>query len=245
MKIYKSHPRYASLKEREVIVKGIAHGITSLHGLIAQGRGEAFDYLLGEKTQKFAKEAEKAAAAALLLAKKPVISVNGNTAVLCPKEIIILAKVANAEIEVNLFHNSAARRIKIAKLFKGHGAKILGVGQNRRIPGLKSSRGKVEGKGIYSADLVLLAIEDGDRTEALKRMKKKVIAIDLNPLSRTARKANITVVDNVTRAIPEIGRLAKKLKRYKRHGLELIVGKFNNHKNLKLAEKLIRQNIGR
>ena len=39
MKIPKSHPRYESLMRREKIVKGIESGITSMHGLIAQGRG--------------------------------------------------------------------------------------------------------------------------------------------------------------------------------------------------------------
>lgn len=35
-------------------------------------------------------------------------------------------------------------------------------------------------------------------------MGKKVIAIDLNPLSRTARTATLTIVDEVTRALPLI-----------------------------------------
>jgi 4-phosphopantoate--beta-alanine ligase len=39
-------------------------------------------------------------------------------------------------------------------------------------------------------------------------MGKKVIAIDLNPLSRTARAATLTIVDDVTRAIPAITRAA-------------------------------------
>ncbi len=58
----KSHPRYKSLMTRDRIVKGVEKGITSLHGLIAQGRGEAFDYLIGEKTNDFAKKAIEAAA---------------------------------------------------------------------------------------------------------------------------------------------------------------------------------------
>jgi 4-phosphopantoate--beta-alanine ligase len=35
-------------------------------------------------------------------------------------------------------------------------------------------------------------------------MGKRVIAIDLNPLSRTARTATLTVVDELTRALPHI-----------------------------------------
>ncbi len=57
MKIPKSHPRYTSLKTRELIENGVKKGITSLVGLIAHGRGEAFDYLIGEKTHKSAIDA--------------------------------------------------------------------------------------------------------------------------------------------------------------------------------------------
>jgi 4-phosphopantoate--beta-alanine ligase len=57
---------------------------------------------------------------------------------------------------------------------------------------------------MYAADVVLVPLEDGDRCEVLVGMGKKVIAIDLNPLSRTAKTATLTVVDEVTRALPEI-----------------------------------------
>ena len=61
-----SHPRYASLRTRDAIVAGVEKGVTSIHGLIAHGRGEAFDYLLGERTRDFAREAFDAAAAMLI-----------------------------------------------------------------------------------------------------------------------------------------------------------------------------------
>ena len=44
-----THPRYLSLKIRDAITAGVEQGITSIHGLIAHGRGEAFDYLIGER----------------------------------------------------------------------------------------------------------------------------------------------------------------------------------------------------
>ena len=37
------HPRYESLRIREVLVASVASGLTSQHGLIAHGRGEALD----------------------------------------------------------------------------------------------------------------------------------------------------------------------------------------------------------
>ena len=57
---------------------------------------------------------------------------------------------------------------------------------------------------IEKADLVLVPLEDGDRCEALIRLGKQVIAIDLNPLSRTSRTATVTIVDEVSRALSGI-----------------------------------------
>ena len=82
-----THPRYLSLLTRERIVAGVERGVTSLHGLIAHGRGEAFDYLLGERTHPFAHRAIAAAAAALHSARHPVISVNGNACALAAADL--------------------------------------------------------------------------------------------------------------------------------------------------------------
>ena len=53
--IPKSHPRAKSLLIREKLVRGFDRGLVAKEGLLAHGRGEAFDYLLGEKTRKTAK----------------------------------------------------------------------------------------------------------------------------------------------------------------------------------------------
>jgi 4-phosphopantoate--beta-alanine ligase len=164
-----------------------------------------FDYILGEKTTKEARVASRAAAALLLRAKKPVISVNGNVAALCPKEIVLLSKAADAEIEVCLFHRSDERVSKIQKMLEENGAKgILGFLPEEKLPGIEHARGLCCRDGIFSADVVLIPLEDGDRAEALAKMGKRTIAIDLNPLSRTSRSATVTIVDEVTRAIPEL-----------------------------------------
>ncbi len=47
--IPKSHPRYESLVLRDKIVKAQKEGYLADSAMIAHGRGEAFDYLLGEK----------------------------------------------------------------------------------------------------------------------------------------------------------------------------------------------------
>jgi len=98
LNIPKSHPRFVSLSIREKIVKGYNDGLVAKEGLLAHGRGEAFDYLVGEKTSKTAKAAIKAAAVKLLSAQNPVISVNGNVAALCPKEIVQLANVPKPKL---------------------------------------------------------------------------------------------------------------------------------------------------
>jgi len=63
-------------------------------------------------------------------------------------------------------------------------------------------------------------------------MGKKVIAIDLNPLSRTAKNADITIVDNVTRAIPNIDKWVKKLRNAWKDDIEKIVSSWDNDKKL-------------
>ena len=108
--IPKSHPRAKSLYIRERLVEGFDSGLVAKEGLMAHGRGEAFDYLLGEKTSKYAQDAINAAAFTLVNAVHPVISVNGNVAALCPKEIVKLAKVTHSKIEVNLFYANEKRK---------------------------------------------------------------------------------------------------------------------------------------
>lgn len=189
------------------MVEGFKQGIVVPQGLIAHGRGEMFDYLLGERTTKESRVASRAAAALLLQAKHPVISVNGNVAILCPDDIVRLSEAASARIEIGLFHRTDERVSKIQKLLEEHGANdVLGFLPDAAIPGLEHMRALCTREGIYSADVVLIPLEDGDRAEALSRMGKKTIAIDLNPMSRTARNATVTIVDEVTRAIPELVR---------------------------------------
>jgi 4-phosphopantoate--beta-alanine ligase len=103
------------------------------------------------------------------------------------------------------------------------------------IPGLSHERGKVDSGGILSADVVLVPLEDGDRCRALVDMGKSVIAIDLNPLSRTAQCATITIVDNITRAIPNLSKFAQELKSSNEEALRKIIKEFDNKKNIALA----------
>ena len=240
MKIPKSHPRFVSLNIREKIVEGYNNGLVAKEGLLAHGRGEAFDYLIGEKTTKSTRTAISAAAVALLSAKNSVISVNGNMAALCPKEIIQLAKITKSKIEVNLFYHSEERKKKIVRHLKNAGAKqVLGTNprSNRRIIGIDSSRRIVDKDGIFAADVVLVPLEDGDRTQALKRAGKTVITFDLNPLSRTAQTADITIVDNVIRGMRLLISACRKNRTKK--------VSFNNKKALAEAISEIKNNLKR
>ncbi len=229
----RDHPRYKSLKQRDALVDGVREGVTVLQGLIAHGRGEAFDYLLGERTVVPALRAIEASVALLLVASDPVISVNGNTAVLCPRELVELSDVLGAKLEVNLFYRSSERAEKIEAILKKHGAeKVYGVSPSEEIVGLSSERRKVDRGGIFVGDVVLVPLEDGDRTEALVKSGKKVVAIDLNPLSRTSKTATITIVDNVVRAVPKMVEIAEKYKDKNEDELKRIVDDFDNRKNL-------------
>jgi 4-phosphopantoate---beta-alanine ligase len=233
-KIPKNHPRYHSLMTRELIAQAMKQGIVHETGLIAHGRGEAFDYLLGETTIPLADDAEKIAAAALLCAKNPVISLNGNVTALAADSCISLAKRIPAKLEVNLFHRTPERVEKIAAFLRKKGVKTLyGVHPDARIPGLESDRALCEKKGIFTADVVLVPLEDGDRCQALQRMGKTVIAIDLNPLSRTAQTATITIVDDVTRAIPRIEDWIVSFQQEQQSHLKKLVSTWDNSSNLR------------
>ncbi|WP_276280894.1 4-phosphopantoate--beta-alanine ligase [Halorussus caseinilyticus] len=236
------HPRAQSLRTRHRIEEGVEKGITSKQGLIAEGRGEAYDYLLGERTLPSAERAERAAAARLLLADHPVLSVNGNVAALVPDEMVELAETVGADIEVNLFNRTRERMETIADHLRDHGAEdVKGLAADARIPGLDHERAKVDAEGIYDADVVVVPLEDGDRAEALAEMGKTEIVVDLNPMSRSPQTAAIPIVDNIVRAIPNVTRHARELADASREELEEIVAEFDREAALEEAERAIRR----
>lgn len=242
IEVPKSHPRYESLLTRHRIEEGVDKGITSRQGLIAQGRGEAYDYLLGERTIPSADEAERVAAAYLLLADHPVLSVNGNVAALCPGELVDLAAAVDADLEVNLFNRTDERMEAIVDHLRDHGAdEVKGLAADGRIPGLDHERAKVDADGIGDADVVLVPLEDGDRAEALAAMGKTELVVDLNPLSRSAQSATVPIVDNVIRAVPAVERHARELRDASREELRDIVDAFDRGAALDAAERAIRE----
>jgi len=107
--IPQSHPRRSSLLARQKLVDAAADGLLADSAMIAHGRGEAFDYLLGERTSNSAKNAIHEASARLLAAEHPVISVNGNTVVLAGEDLIRVAAVVGCPIEVNLYYRTRER----------------------------------------------------------------------------------------------------------------------------------------
>jgi 4-phosphopantoate--beta-alanine ligase len=241
-----NHPRYESLKLRYQILEAYKAGILADSGLIAHGRGEAFDYLLGEKTTPMARKAMEAAAAYLLLAQNPVISVNGNTAALVPEEIVRLADVIGAKLEINLFYRTPERVKAISKVLKDAGAdEILGLEDDpEQIPGLESPRSRASREGVYKADVVLVPLEDGDRAEALILQGKKVLTVDLNPLSRTSKTSTVTIVDNLVRAIPYLEKEVIRLQKADKIQLKRIIDSFHNEHNLKeTLDMLVRNYI--
>jgi len=238
------HPRYESLLTRHRIEAGVDKGITSRQGLIAEGRGETFDYLLGERTIESADAAERAAAAQLLLAEHPVLSINGNVAALVPGESIELAEAVGADLEVNLFNRTEERMRAIVAHLEEHGAEdVKGLAADARIPGLSHERATVDADGIYDADVVLVPLEDGDRAEALGEMDKIEIVIDLNPKSRSAQVAAIPIIDNIIRAVPNITEHARELADASEEELRTIVEEFDREWALEDAERTIREGL--
>ena len=236
MTVPKNHPRYESLLIRDKMVKANEDGILAPSALIAHGRGEAFDYLLGEKTTLPAKRAMYVAIATMLLAKDPVISVNGNTTALVANDIIKLAKVLDAKIEINLFYRTPERVEKIAEVYKKLGYEnMLGTDEDtlKNLKGIENPRATASKNGIYDADAILVPLEDGDRAEILAKTGKSIITIDLNPLSRTSIKSNVSIVDNIIRAVPMMIQIAEDLKDLDNVLLRELIENFNNKENLK------------
>ena len=212
-----SHPRYASLMARKKMTDAAAAGMLAESALIAHGRGEAFDYLLGEKTCDVAQEAIRETSTRMKNAERCVISVNGNAVALAGTELIACAAVLNCPVEVNIYYRTPARmkallsalneqQKQAAELYPEisdqiSAVPILGADPDGRIPNLEGPRAKCHSDGILSADVILVPLEDGDRCEALIAMGKTVCVIDLNPLSRTARMASVTIVDELTRCV--------------------------------------------
>jgi len=245
-KIPPGHPRAISLIIREKLVEGFRNGIVVPEGLIAHCRGEAFDYLLGEKTTKYAHKAEKVAVCLLLLSNNSIISVNGNTAALCASKLVNLSNITKSRIEVNLFHKSTVRSKAIARILKKENAQeVLGLNTKLRstVKGISSNRKYVDKNGIMSSDTVFVALEDGDRTESLAKMGKKVISIDLNPLSRTAIASNVTIVDNIVRAIPNMISISKELENRDRSYLLQQIKNFDNIQNMHESLRMIRRGV--
>ncbi len=212
-----SHPRYASLMARKMLTDAASAGMLADSALIAHGRGEAFDYLLGEETCEPAKKAIIETAARLRSSEKCVISVNGNTVALAGTHLIACAAVLNCPIEVNIYYRTPERmkallsalhiqRQQAVELFPELvkeicSVEILGGNPDGKIPNLEGPRANCHTNGILSADTILVPLEDGDRCEALIAMGKTVCVIDLNPLSRTAHTATVTIVDELTRCV--------------------------------------------
>jgi 4-phosphopantoate--beta-alanine ligase len=74
-------------------------------------------------------------------------------------------------------------------------------------------------------------------------MGKKVISIDLNPLSRTAIASNVTIVDNIARAIPNMVSISKELVNSDRSYLLQQIKNFDNIQNMYESLKMIRKGI--
>lgn len=223
MTIHEDHPRRESLLSRQIIVDAQNNGLLADSALIAHGRGEAFDYLLGERTIPSAERAAIESVNRLATAHHPVISLNGNSTVLAGRDAVKLAALIGCKIEINIFYRTESRMSLLSQaldLIKVEAAseipvegippevwsqqvakvEILGKNPDTQIPGLEGPRAKCCSGGILAADVVLVPLEDGDRCEALIEMGKQVLVVDLNPLSRTARTATVTIVDNVSRA---------------------------------------------
>ena len=220
----KSHPRYQSLLMRHRLEMAAKAGMLADSALIAHGRGEAFDYLLGEATIASAHDATMEALAHLQNADCAVISLNGNAIALAGKELMQLASLLKIPVEVNVFYRTPERmKALLSHLYEIRDTnqldvEILGENPDAKIPGLEGPRAKCCESGIFNSDVILVPLEDGDRCEALVAMGKVVLVIDLNPLSRSAKMSSVTIVDELSRVADNLlhGAMQKILRKPRR-----------------------------
>jgi 4-phosphopantoate--beta-alanine ligase len=147
-----------------------------------------------------------------------------------------------------LYHRSPEREAAIAQVLREAGATDLyGLDPqfHKTIPEIYSDRRVVDQRGLFTADLAFVPLEDGDRTEGLVKQGKTVITVDLNPLSRTAQKASITIVDNIVRALPLLVSTISDLKQMEKSELERIQQEFNNKHNLSDAINSINKRLSK
>ncbi len=217
---------------RERLADAVEKGLVNPTGLISHGRGEAFDYLMGEKTLPPSLEAEKVAAAYLLKAKKPLVCVNGNAAALDAENLIALSETIPAPLEINIFHRTEERMELLIKYMESQGCKeVLGRIPEERIPGLNHDRALCT-KTLFDCDTIIVPIEDGDRAEALVKMGKVVISIDINPISRTSKTATVPVSDELSRALKNIIRFVEEL-RGNDAEIDRIIESYDSNRNRK------------
>tara|TARA_B100000886_G_scaffold41746_2_gene25676 strand:+ start:846 stop:1598 length:753 start_codon:yes stop_codon:yes gene_type:complete len=235
-----SHPRYNSLMIRKKIADAGVKGMLADSAMIAHGRGEAYDYLLGERTIPSAMVATKEAVARLVNAERPVISLNGNAIALAGADFLTLASQLGCPVEINIFYRTPERMGALIGHLKMLNSKleldveILGGIPDERIPGLEGPRGACQSNGIFNSDTILVPLEDGDRCEALVAMGKEVLVIDLNPLSRSSRECTVGIVDEVTRVAKNMIQLIPE---------KPDVSDFDNSKNLQAALDHIIDNL--
>ena len=70
---------------------------------------------------------------------------------------------------------------------------------------------------------------------------KTVVTVDLNPMSRTAKGAGVTIVDNVVRALPLLIQEIQKLQKASPTVLKELVSQYNNDRTLEAAIQWIRR----
>ena len=67
-----------------------------------------------------------------------------------------------------------------------------------------------------------------------------IITIDLNPLSRTSKMSDVSIVDNVVRALPFMTKIAGDLKSQDKDFLKEMIKEFDNETNLKDSLELFK-----
>jgi len=114
-----------------------------------------------------------------------------------------------------------------------------------KLSHIASDRAKRRQNGIFQADVVFVPLEDGDKAQALTKLGKTVLTVDLNPLSSNcSSKVPLQSSNEVTRAFKNLVSFAKHWKSETNHDeLDLLKTTFDNLENLKASYALMQKRL--
>ena len=115
---------------------------------------------------------------------------------------IRVARALQVLISVNAGRDDLAEQAIRAHMHEHGAPDILMPTEEAQLDFIDSNRRFVNPAGIFRADAIFVPLEDGDRCQALVKMGKAVVTVDLNPMSRTSKTSTGPASSTCDPALP-------------------------------------------